>query len=155
MGNVTDARHGANGALCHEKIRQDLCHLGKALGGQLAHTGEETTICRVDVDTDKEERVHDMHPSILVNAYKCYALQAGDRHPPQRKMREEDMQSPAHALLRSARRPVLANGPGMLHEDCRQLGRDGPGPKHLRYRPQQPREAWVDHGEQRRGGGGR
>ena len=43
-----------------------------------------------------------MHPSVLVNAYKSDLFQAGNRHLSQCKMREEDVQSLACALLQSA-----------------------------------------------------
>ena len=60
-----------------------------------------------------------MHLSVLGNAYECYLFQAGNRHLPQRKMREEGVQYPTCVLLRSARRTVLADGPGVLRKDCR------------------------------------
>ena len=116
---MIDSRHGANCASCREDVRKEFSHLGEALGGQLPNAGEETTLCRVDVDADGEEQVHEMHPSVLVNAYECYLFKARNRHLPQRKMREEGVQYPTCALLRSARRTVLADGTGVLREDCR------------------------------------
>ena len=37
------------------------------LGGQLAHAGKETKLSRVYVDQDREDQVHEMHPSIWVD----------------------------------------------------------------------------------------
>ena len=90
-----------------------------------------------------------MHPSILVDAYECDALQAGDRHLPQREMRKEGVQPLTCEFLGRAGRTVLADGPGMRREDRGQLGQYYPGPKHLRHVPWCPREARVDHGEWR------
>ena len=42
---------------------------GEALGRKLPHAGKETALGGVDVEADVEERVHEMHPSVLVNAY--------------------------------------------------------------------------------------
>ena len=125
---MINVRHGANGAPCREKIRQDLHHWGEALDGQLAQAGEDTELCGVDVDADREERVHEMHPSVLVDAYKGDALQARDRHLPQREMRKEEVQPLACAFLRSARRPVLADGPGMRSEVVASSAGTGPVP---------------------------
>ena len=94
----------------------------KALDGQFSQAGEETALRGVNNNADGTERVHDMHPSVLVNAYECDALQAGDRHPPQQNMRKEGVQFPARAFLRRAGQTVLADGPGMRREDCSQLG---------------------------------
>ena len=69
MCNVIDSRHSANGAPCRGEIGRDLRHRGEALSGQLYQTGKETVLCRLDVDADREERVHEMHPSVPVNAY--------------------------------------------------------------------------------------
>ena len=43
---------------------------GRPSAGKLPHAGKEMSICRVDVDADGEEQVHEMHPSVLVNAYE-------------------------------------------------------------------------------------
>ena len=59
---------------------------GEAPGRQLAKAGEETALCGVDVDADGEERVHEMHPSVLFDAYEGDALQTGDHHLPQHEM---------------------------------------------------------------------
>ena len=63
-------------------------------GGGPGREAKETALCGVDIDTDREERVHEMQPSVLVNAYEGEVLQAGYRHLPQRKIREEGVQPP-------------------------------------------------------------
>ena len=78
----------------------------------------------VNVEADGEERVHEMHPSVLVDAYEGDSLQAGDRHLPQLEMLKEGVQSPASALLWRVGQTVLADGPGMRRKDRGQLGED-------------------------------
>ena len=107
-----------------KKIRQYLHHRGEALGGQIYQAGKKTALSGVDVDTDEEEQVHEMHPAVLVDTYEGDALQAGNWYLPQRKMQKEGVQPPASAILRRARCLVLADGPGMRREDRGQLGRD-------------------------------
>ena len=68
MCDVIDLQHSANGALCRTEIVIDLHHRREALGRQLTQAGEETTMVRVDVDPDGEERVHEMHPSVWVDS---------------------------------------------------------------------------------------
>ena len=40
---------------------------GGGIDGQLAQEGKETELCRLDVDPNGEEHVHEMHPSVRVD----------------------------------------------------------------------------------------
>ena len=64
MSDVVDLRHSANHSACHKGLVGDLHHWGEALGGQLNQAGKETSLGRVEVDPDREEQVHEEHPSI-------------------------------------------------------------------------------------------
>ena len=64
-------------------------------------------------------------------------------------MRQEGVDHPAQALLRRAGRPVLADGSGMIREDCGKLGQDCPGPKSLHHQPWWSRGTQVNHGGRR------
>ena len=82
MSDVIDSRNSANGSPCRKEIVRDLHHGGEALGGQLTQAGEETTLGRVDVDPDGEERVHEEHPAVQVDSDQRHPLQAGERDLP-------------------------------------------------------------------------
>ena len=83
MSDVIDSRHRANIAPCREEIVRDLHHRGEDLDRNISQADEETTLVRVDVDLDEEERVPEMHSSIRVEYDQRHPLQARYRDLPQ------------------------------------------------------------------------
>ena len=88
--------------------------------------------------------MQEMHHSVQFDSDQGRPLQAGYYFHPQYKLCQEGLLPPTRALLQGQGRPILADRPKTVREDCRDLGQDAYGSRSLHHRPRRPREARVN-----------